>query len=67
MQLAKCFVGYNWGDIHPKIAQERLGHSSITVTLDLYSHVTENMQTDAASKLDAVFRLAMQPVHEVKS
>src|SRR5262249_26535142 len=27
--------------VHPKIAQERLGHASITTTLDLYSHVTE--------------------------
>jgi len=26
--------------VHPKIAQERLGHASITTTLDLYSHVT---------------------------
>jgi integrase len=30
--------------VHPKVAQERLGHSTITTTLDLYSHVTENMQ-----------------------
>ena len=30
--------------IHPKIAQERLGHSTISTTLDLYSHVTETMQ-----------------------
>jgi Phage integrase family len=27
--------------VHPKIAQERLGHSTITTTMDLYSHVTE--------------------------
>ena len=26
-------------DVHPKVVQERLGHSSITVTLDVYSHV----------------------------
>lgn len=38
--------------VHPKVAQERLGHSTITTTLDLYSHVTETMQEDAASKLD---------------
>ncbi len=44
--------------IHPKIAQERLGHSSITTTLDLYSHVTDTMQDDAASKLDGAFRMA---------
>jgi integrase len=44
--------------VHPKVAQERLGHSTITTTLDLYSHVTENMQEDAAAKLDAAFRAA---------
>ncbi len=47
--------------IHPKIAQERLGHSTITTTLDLYSHVTDTMQNDAASKLDAVLRAAIKP------
>ncbi len=44
--------------VHPKIAQERLGHSTISVTLDLYSHVTETMQEDAATRLDAAFRSA---------
>ena len=39
--------------VHPKVAQERLGHSTITTTLDLYSHVTETMQEDAAGRLDA--------------
>ena len=39
--------------VHPKIAQERLGHSTVTTTLDLYSHVTANMQEDAAGRLDA--------------
>jgi integrase len=33
--------------IHPKIASEMLGHSSIHVTLDRYSHVTTTMQRDA--------------------
>jgi len=48
--------------VHPKIAQERLGHSTITTTLDLYSHVTETMQEDAAAKIDAVFRSAITGV-----
>ena len=30
--------------VHPKVAQERLGHSTITTTLDLYSHVGETMR-----------------------
>jgi integrase len=47
--------------VHPKIAQERLGHSTITTTLDLYSHVTETMQEDAADKIDAAYRDARIP------
>jgi len=43
-----------------KIAQERLGHASITTTLDLYSHVTDTMQGDAAARLDAAFQPAMK-------
>jgi integrase len=31
--------------VHPKVASEMLGHSTIAVTLDLYSHVTETMVT----------------------
>ena len=45
--------------VHPKVAQERLGHSTVTTTLDLYSHVTATMQEDAAGRLDAAFRGAM--------
>ena len=45
--------------VHPKVAQERLGHATITTTLDLYSHVTETMQSDAAERLDALFRTAI--------
>src|SRR5262249_21736382 len=42
--------------VHPRIAQERLGHSTIALTLDLYSHVTAAMQEEAAAKIDATFR-----------
>ncbi|KQQ30938.1 integrase [Methylobacterium sp. Leaf125] len=48
--------------IHPKIAQERLGHSSIGITLDLYSHVMPGMQEDAAAKVDAAMRAAIDRV-----
>jgi integrase len=41
--------------VHPKIAPERLGHSAITTTLDLYSHVTDTMQVEAAEKLNAAW------------
>jgi integrase len=40
--------------VHPKVVQERLGHSTITLTLDTYSHVLEGMQREAATKLDAI-------------
>lgn len=40
--------------VHPKIVQERLGHSSIAITLDTYSHVTPGMQHQAAEALDAI-------------
>ena len=35
--------------VHPKVVQERLGHSTISITLDVYSHVTAGMQADAAA------------------
>jgi integrase len=41
--------------IHPKIVQERLGHSSIQVTLDTYSHVAPGLQAAAAEKFDTIF------------
>jgi integrase len=41
--------------VHPKIVQERLGHSTIAITLDLYSHVSDTMQASAAQALDAAF------------
>lgn len=36
---------------HPKIVQERLGHSDISMTLNRYSHVTMDMQREAADRL----------------
>ena len=45
--------------IHPKIAQERLGHSTIATTMDLYSHVTDTMQEDAAAQIDAGLQAAI--------
>jgi integrase len=41
--------------IHPKVVQERLGHSNIGITLDTYSHVIGTMQEDAATRLDVAF------------
>lgn len=41
--------------VHPKVVQERLGHSSIQITLDVYSSVIPGMQREAVAKLAAAF------------
>ena len=46
--------------VHPKIASERLGHSKVGITLDLYSHVIPGMQEDAVAKMDAALRAAQR-------
>jgi integrase len=40
--------------VHPKVVQERHGHSSIQVTLDIYSHLTPGMQQGAAALIGAL-------------
>jgi integrase len=40
--------------VHPKVVQERLGHLSINITLDTYSHVVMGLQHDAAEKVAAL-------------
>ncbi|MFC1943440.1 tyrosine-type recombinase/integrase [Chloroflexota bacterium] len=40
--------------VHPKIVQERLGHGSIQITLDTYSHVAPGLQQAAANKFDDI-------------
>ena len=43
--------------INPKVVSERLGHSTITLTLDVYSHVLPTMQAEATEHLeDIIFR-----------
>ena len=37
--------------VHPKVVQERLGHASVAITLDLYSHSVPSLQIDAAAKM----------------
>ena len=43
--------------INPKIVQERLGHSDISLTLNTYSHVLPHMQEEAAEKMDELLTL----------
>ena len=38
----------------PKVVAERLGHASVTLTLDTYAHVLPGMQEEAAAKLEAI-------------
>jgi integrase len=39
--------------VHPKVVQEILGHSQISMTLDIYSHVLPSMHQDAVARLNA--------------
>jgi len=41
--------------VNPKVVSERLGHASISITLDIYSHVLPGMQEAAAEKFDKLF------------
>jgi len=42
--------------VHPKVVSERLGHATIAITLDVYSHVSAGMQHDAADAVAALIR-----------
>ncbi|MCL4543989.1 MAG: site-specific integrase [Chloroflexi bacterium] len=37
--------------VHPKVVSERLGHSTVTMTLDTYSHVIPSLDADAANQI----------------
>lgn len=42
-------------DVHPKIVQEMLGHSSIALTLDTYSHVLPAVRRKASNSMDKLY------------
>jgi integrase len=42
--------------IHPKIVSERLGHSTVAITLDIYSHAMPSMQREAADAVAALLQ-----------
>jgi integrase len=42
--------------VHPKIVQEQLGHATISVTLDTYSHLPQTVKRDGASVIASAFR-----------
>jgi integrase len=41
--------------VNPKVVQEMLGHSSISLTLGTYSHVVPPMRREAADRLNTLF------------
>jgi len=43
--------------VHPRIVQERLGHSTIAITLDTYSHIAPGLQEAAAKRFDDALQL----------
>ena len=38
--------------VHPKVVQELLGHSNISITLDTYSHILPNLQREASRAME---------------
>ena len=51
----KCHVSLIQEEgVHPQIVQERLGHGSIQITLDTYSHVAPGLPQAAANKFDDI-------------
>jgi integrase len=54
---ASHLLAYN---IHPKIVQERLRHSTIATTMDIYSHLMPNLQQEAVERVDDALQQALQ-------
>jgi hypothetical protein len=48
--------------VHPKIVQELLGHSTVSMTLDTYSHVLPSLQKEVVSRLDTLLANQETPV-----
>ncbi len=46
--------------IHPKVVSERLGHSTVAITLDTYSHVLPGLQHDAAIGVNGALKEAIE-------
>ena len=41
--------------VHPKVVQEQLGHSTIAVTMDTYSHVPQAVRRESAGRIAELF------------
>jgi integrase len=44
--------------VNPKVVSERLGHSTVSLTLDVYSHLVPGLQEAAARAFDQVMTTA---------
>ena len=53
--------------MNPKVISERLGHSRVAFTLDVYSHLLPGMQEEAAAKTDAALRAALDKLNVVRA
>src|SRR3712207_4995219 len=53
--LRHTFASLMMPNEHPKIVQEMLGHSRISTTLDIYSHLSQDMQEGAVGRLAVSF------------
>jgi integrase len=42
--------------VNPKVVADRLGHASVTITLDTYSHVLPHIQADATDTISKIMR-----------
>ena len=47
--------------MNPKVVSERLGHSNVSTTLDIYSHVLPSVQEEAAHKFGEALEAASHP------
>ena len=48
---ATLLLGAN---VHPKVVSERVGHATVGITLDTYSHVLPHLQEKAAQKIEGL-------------
>jgi integrase len=61
LPLIRCHdLRHTWATLalsageHPKVVQERLGHANVSITLDVYSHVTEGLHGEVASRVAGI-------------
>ena len=51
--------------IYSKVVQERLGHATITTTLDTYSHIVPSLQQAAANRFDDIIIQSKVPLEAI--